>query len=277
MTTDTEAAAIIEAFARKIETDDRVVAAYVANDPPSETGDRCFDVKLVIACRRDSYDEFLSDIRSLVEGIDEVVWDSKPAFPRFSIPRELVTASGMQLEFYVYKAELGKWRMPVSRILKQTPGFFQPAIEERQMPSRRFVPSIGKDSATDTIERFWRILPHATHDLRSGELVFAHLVTLRMLSLLVTLLSERNRLPDNRTSRSYHLDPPDHAALMSAFSAAPQSREAIAHQQIALAQIMSTRGRAECESLGSAYPETLERVMRERLERELNELGICIE
>jgi hypothetical protein len=186
------------------------------------------------------------------------------------MPREFVTASGTQLEFYLYKAELGTWRQPVSRILKQTPSFFEPAVSEAATRS----PS--PTSATATVEHYWRILPHVTRDLRQNQLVFAHLVTLRMLSLLTMLLGESRQLPQNRAYRSYYLDPADNEALLRAFGEAPQSREAIAKQQLALAKIMSERGRALCAAIGAAYPERLDQVMRARLQRDLEELGIRV-
>ena len=189
MTIDAIAEAFVDGFERSVRDDDHIVAAYVANLPPWEYGDRYMDVQLVVACRHDDLDGVNGDLPSIAGAIQSIVWDHR----QWPWPLHVVTDSGLEVEFYIYRATLGRWAKPVARILKQAPDFFRPptAVADEDPGVR---PGDARH-AVHAAETLWREVPDVLRALRHDELPFAYLATVRLLSRLLAVLSERAPRP----------------------------------------------------------------------------------
>jgi hypothetical protein len=204
------------------------------------------------------------DLPSIAGAIQSVIWDHS----QWPWPLHVVTRSGLEVEFYTYRADVGRWAKPVARILKQAPDFFRPAMAAADED-----PGVRPGNAQHAVraaETFWREVPDVLRALRHDELPFAYSATLRLLLKLLAVLSERAPRPmRNRVASNYRLDPADAAAVVAAMRLGPLTRGRVIRRLHALTALMSDRGRTVCESLGAPYPSALDAAMTARMYRDI--------
>lgn len=262
-----EAARIFaDEFELRIASDDRIIAAYVANQAPWEFGDRYNDVNLVIACLRESFDEVSAALPQMIDSIQSLFEPQSPAF--WPSSGKFITRGGLQIDVYLYKTDLGTWRRPVARILKSSPNFFCPALGDGKHDP--YLKDRSASTAVGAAKRFWEVLPCVPRSLRNDEFAFAYDGILQLFVQLLRVLQERSpRLWRRKASNAWRIDEQDHAAILAAIGTSHATREDLLRQMWSLADLMSKQGREVCEAIGGNYPHELERVMRERVKRDV--------
>ena len=245
-TSSSPALAHLEAFvdhaSRTLESDDRILAAWLGGSLASGTADAYSDVDLRIAVADDAFDAFVADWRSLPSSLAPTVLRRRIGTPDSPIVTA-ITPEWLRFDVAIVRATAPE--RSGDRVL-----FDRRSAPPAAPPSARPDPA---DRLPGIVEEFLRVLGlWRVVDGRGEHTLMAHGASLLRWSLVDLFLIENRGQRGGMLHLNPHLTAEQVALLETLPTTAPELN-------VAVARAFLPRARALMARLGQPYPDDLER------------------
>ena len=255
----------VSRFVAACQNDDRVIAAFLGGSNVRGTADRYSDIDLTLITSADSFEKFFEQRESFLRSFGELVF-----FENFDIPHIVffIFSDDTEGELHIYSE---------SQLDDIHSGPFHSLVDKRNIlagrsfPEREPDPSRQTEKLRQNIYWFWHEMSHFITAIGRGHRWWARGQLDQLRSICVNLARLQNNFSDDGVGGEPYFKIEDAmpveklAKLETTFP--PIEKNAMLQSAQVLVQFYAQVARSLAQAHGVPYPQSLETVMLERLEK----------
>ena len=257
--------AFVNRFMQACQTDERVVAAFLGGSYAKGKADQFSDIDLCVITTDTASEDFFNQRESFLRSLGELVF-----FENFGIPNIVffIFADGTEGELnFGSEGHLDQIHSGPFRVLLDKKGILGEAVfsEETADAARQM------EELRHNIDWFWHELSHFITAIGRGQLWWARGQLEALRAKCVNLARLQNNFSDMGVGEEPYfkveneIDVEKFLPLTSTFC--PMEKDAMLESSRIIFQFYKKTVSDLCQTHGIAYPQSLERVMLERLEK----------
>ena len=257
--------AFVSSFVSACQNDDRVIAAFLGGSNVKGKADQYSDIDLTLITSADSFDKFFEQRESFLQSLGELVF-----FENFDIPNIVffIFADDTEGELYIYNEnQLDNIQSGPFHILIDKKNI----LMGRSFPEREADPSRQTEKLRQSIYWFWHEMSHFIKAVGRGQLWWARGQLEQLRSICVNLARLQNNFSDDGVGGEPYFKiedamPIEKLAVLEATFPSMEKNAMLQSAQV-LVQFYAQVARSLAQAHGVPYPQSLETVMLERLEK----------